>query len=345
MFYKFFFKEYFEQRKDPSKAWTRTELEILNVIKRNPIVLENFKRLIELKGDLYFGIRTNIFQLMKLLSIISDEHYHERIFSLLELDLTKKVAREQVDIVCSGRITADIKYDQIPAERWNDREFVELLGCLKPSDSKIHMKLAEILGQNSSLFKVAAQSMESIKLIGLDAQKKLIEHYRRGVDRWPKLQMLALITKLDADMDLTQKLLIEALGDRDFSHSDITGLIGEMEILPQNVALVAQMFERMAREGSRQNIIAVVAWFYDSNYGTPKHGMHKTYSLKRADEQRPIINILLNKERAYLHNYAAMILIQNRPLAKENFHVLKSALEREDPNSEFYKTILQVLGK
>ena len=54
----------------------------------------------------------------------------------------------KTDIICSLGVEIDLRLEDLPEERWN-RNTISTLGCVKPSDTRIHKELLRILQDNS----------------------------------------------------------------------------------------------------------------------------------------------------------------------------------------------------
>ena len=76
------------------------------------------------------------------------ETYSERLKLLIGDMFKENLDREQVDIICSLRVEIDLRLEDLPEERWNGATIVAL-GCVKPSDIRIHKELLRILKDNS----------------------------------------------------------------------------------------------------------------------------------------------------------------------------------------------------
>lgn len=176
----FFLNEDFEQKKDSTQNWTSEEKEVLENIQANPQTKIELEKLLKLKGDVYFGIRANIFQLMKHLGFVSEDEYQKQILTFLELDLNKPLNVLTFDKICSTQLTADISYKQIPSARFKERWFIATLGCLNVTDYKIQKEIFDIFANSygSANANSAHWALLRLKRIHPEIQKEILSLYQ-----------------------------------------------------------------------------------------------------------------------------------------------------------------------
>ncbi len=176
----FFLNEDFEQKKDSTQNWNSEEREILASIKANPATKFELEKLFNLKGDVYFGIRANIFQLMKHLALVTEEDYQKNILMLLNLDLNQPVNMQAFDKICSSQLTADISYEQIPSARFKERWFLAVLGCLNVPDLKIQKEILNAFANHygSTISGSAYWALLKIKKLHPEIQNDILKMYQ-----------------------------------------------------------------------------------------------------------------------------------------------------------------------
>ena len=87
--------------------------------------------------------------------------YSEKLKFLIEDMFKENLDLDQKDMICSWRVEIDLRLEDLPEERWNEST-ISVLGCVKPSDTRIHEKLLRILQDKSddiSLRKWAARAL------------------------------------------------------------------------------------------------------------------------------------------------------------------------------------------
>ena len=72
------------------------------------------------------------------------EAYSERLKFLIRDSFKDNLDRKQKDLICSLEEEVDLRLEDLPEERWNGATIVAL-GCVKPSDTRIHKELLRIL--------------------------------------------------------------------------------------------------------------------------------------------------------------------------------------------------------
>lgn len=177
----FFLIEDFEQKKDSAQSWSAEEKEVLASIKENPATKRELEKLFNLKGDVYFGIRANIFQLMKHLDLVSEDDYQKNILTLLNLDLNQPVNMQAFDKICSSQITADVRFEQIPSARFKERWFLAAIGCLNVPDLRIQKELLNAFANNygSTNSGAAYWSLLKIKKLHPEIQNEILKMYQQ----------------------------------------------------------------------------------------------------------------------------------------------------------------------
>jgi hypothetical protein len=131
---------------------------------------------LEQEGEINLIGRLDVFNLMRDLQMISESQYSERIWSVLELDLSKSTTASQKDLICALQVQADVNYDQVIPERWRDPEFNGLLGCLRPKDVQIHQHwLAMMLEEpDSELGEFAIAGLTKSRITNTEVIAKLL---------------------------------------------------------------------------------------------------------------------------------------------------------------------------
>ena len=76
------------------------------------------------------------------------EVYNEKLKLLIGDMFKENLDWEQRDLICSLGVEIDLRLEDLPEERWN-RATVSALGCVKPSDTRIHKELLRILQDKS----------------------------------------------------------------------------------------------------------------------------------------------------------------------------------------------------
>ena len=73
-----------------------------------------------------------------------DEAYNERLKILIGDIFAENLDLEDKDFICSLRVVLDISLEDLPEENWN-KDTIKAIGCIKPSDERIHKELGRIL--------------------------------------------------------------------------------------------------------------------------------------------------------------------------------------------------------
>ena len=102
--------------------------------------------------------------------------YSEKLKFLIEDMFKENLDLDQKDMICSWRVEIDLRLEDLPEERWNEST-ISVLGCVKPSDTRIHEKLLRILQDKSddiSLRKWAARALGQQNSLNPDVISDLI---------------------------------------------------------------------------------------------------------------------------------------------------------------------------
>ena len=150
------------------------------------------------------------------------EAYSERV-KLLVGDIFKdNLDLEQTDIICSLRVEIDLRLEDLPEERWN-RNTISTLGCVKPSDTRIHKELLRILQDDSP----------DIYYLQLYASWTLIKQNSLNSDIISTLITILLDKSVDIEL---RKSVSLALGKQNSLNSDMISALIRYFKDPLNVS-------------------------------------------------------------------------------------------------------------
>lgn len=123
---------------DPA-ALGSLEQAALENIRHNDKIKKDLMNLLNLDGDVYIPLKTNVINALRDLEVISTEAAVQGMNRILQLD--KPFTEEKQNYLCSSRLSANISVDMIPAARFRESPFVVVLTCLAPHDEKIAERL------------------------------------------------------------------------------------------------------------------------------------------------------------------------------------------------------------
>lgn len=103
------------------------EREELNRIVQNPVLKTDMVKLLDLNGPAYLEVRLRVLGLMKSLKMAQGQELALLAKKAVGLDLSRDITRAQVDSLVSYAVRVAFKPEEIPAERWTDPEFMEIL--------------------------------------------------------------------------------------------------------------------------------------------------------------------------------------------------------------------------
>ncbi len=121
------------------------EQQTIQEMATDPKIKKDFEQYLRLPGDVYLPVRVNVLNLMRGLGVLSVEEHAKLIQKHLDLDFSRPLTRAKVDSVCSYDVQAEVEASDIPDARWTEYETFSLLRCLRPRNSGIHQRLADIL--------------------------------------------------------------------------------------------------------------------------------------------------------------------------------------------------------
>ena len=129
-------------------AWALTKQNSLN-----SDVVSVFRTILQDKSE-DIQIRKYVLDFGKRIEWYDKEAYSEKLKFLIRDSFKDNLDRKQKNLICSLRVEIDLRLEDLPKERWN-RATIVALGCVKPSDIRIHKKLLRILQNKSveSIFK------------------------------------------------------------------------------------------------------------------------------------------------------------------------------------------------
>lgn len=111
----------------------------LENIRHNEKIKKDLMTLLNLDGDVYIPLKTNVINALRDLGVISTEAAVQGMNRILQLD--KPFTEEKQNYLCSSRLSANISVDMIPAARFRESPFVIVLTSLAPNDEKIAEQL------------------------------------------------------------------------------------------------------------------------------------------------------------------------------------------------------------
>ena len=150
----------------------------------------------------------------------------------------KNLTLEDKNELCSLRTQIDLEIENLPKEKW-DEKTVEAIGCIRPSDERIHLRLIEIL-TNDSDSKMRETTSEALSRIGPSSDRAI----------------LALIKALDHNRVEVRKAAAESLnGDFQYPPSEKTQL-ALIEALIKTIAYDTSRDVRRKAKSSLEDMIA-----------------------------------------------------------------------------------------
>jgi hypothetical protein len=153
------------------------EDQILKELGNNVKLKNEFSKIQNLEGNVYLSIKVNILKLMRDLSMVSLESYEKQLFSTIKINLQYPVSNEQLDLICSLEIQADIPLNQIFDDRFKEMSFYDLVGCLSPQNLEFQKRLAEAMlsEKNLAVRRSAVLSFNQINIIPPEIIQKIVE--------------------------------------------------------------------------------------------------------------------------------------------------------------------------
>ena len=119
-------------------AWALTKQNSLN-----SDVVSVFRTILQDKSE-DIQIRKYVLDFGKRIEWYDKEAYSERLIFLIRDSFKENLDWRQKHLICSLRVEIDLRLEDLPKERWNNYT-ISTLGCVKPSDTRIHKELLRIL--------------------------------------------------------------------------------------------------------------------------------------------------------------------------------------------------------
>lgn len=116
-------------------AMTEPEKMTFEKIRHNEKIKKDLITLLNLSGDVYIPLKTNVISALRDLDIISSAEAIQSMNKILQLD--KPFTEAKQNYLCSSNLSANISADMIPAARFSESTFVIVLTCLMPNDPRI----------------------------------------------------------------------------------------------------------------------------------------------------------------------------------------------------------------
>lgn len=102
--------------------------------------------LLNLQGDVYLPLKIDVLNTLKDLEIVNLEFVNTTLNSLIDLRTPFTDLRK--NLLCSAQTNINIPGSSIPEARWSELEFLSALICVKPQDTAIHHKMAQVMLQS-----------------------------------------------------------------------------------------------------------------------------------------------------------------------------------------------------
>jgi hypothetical protein len=112
-------------------------------LKQNETVRLELMRFLNLKGDAYITFKAQVINSLFELGMIDQRTAKVAFHSLL--DLSTPFTQTRSELLCRTNQRIDIPFELIPAARWQDDQFMNSIGCLKPNDYRIYRRIAEMI--------------------------------------------------------------------------------------------------------------------------------------------------------------------------------------------------------
>lgn len=125
------------------KNLSPAELQILKSLTDDKKIKSDLVRLLELQGDIYLPLKSNVIQTLTDLQFI-DQSYAANAFNKL-LNLNSPFSDQKKDMLCGSQFNIQLPVNVVPKERWNEMNFLVSLMCLRPKNSDIQNKFVEIM--------------------------------------------------------------------------------------------------------------------------------------------------------------------------------------------------------
>ena len=145
-------RRFFMKLEDAKYQLNKFQNEVKTRINANIEARDHFLRVIkELKGFTF--VQAELMSLSYMIGWLDSKQYEVKMKEVVVGDIEVPMTEDRKRLICSLKTKIDIKFSEIPTERWKDKQFLEALGCLQPKEAKIYQKLI-------SIFKRAAPAPE-----------------------------------------------------------------------------------------------------------------------------------------------------------------------------------------
>ncbi|KYG64798.1 hypothetical protein AZI86_11375 [Bdellovibrio bacteriovorus] len=118
---------------DQNYQWRDKEFEVLEQVMANTTLRDRLAAIIKTKDTSMLGMQLKILSFMKFFGWVYAKDYSTKLQNLLLGDINQDYTIEHKDQVCSYAenlgIKIDMTSDMIPAARWQDPEFLDVLAC------------------------------------------------------------------------------------------------------------------------------------------------------------------------------------------------------------------------
>lgn len=201
-----FIKDFYD-----SKSATPEELNEIRKVTSSEDVKSDFNKILDLKGDLYLGLKLNTAFIMKALNFKTADQYQNYVQNVLKLN--ELVTFERKDLLCSLEVEVlSINPNVVNKENWENYIFYQLLGCLKPQNDSILMVLTEILkgNQNPDVSNYIARALGKIKPNQDFVLKALVETLKNDLRTDARRIVASALGSIKPSQEFVLKALVEA---------------------------------------------------------------------------------------------------------------------------------------
>jgi hypothetical protein len=199
------------------KALAASALGALEHLRRNETVRLELMRFLTLKGDAYITFKAQVINSLIDLGMIDPLTAKSAFDSLL--DLSTPFTQTRSELLCRANLRIEIPYELIPEARWQDDQFMNSLGCLKPSDHRIYQRIANMIPDMSlpALRRATATALLwSGKITDVIIQQRMIDALRTEKE----INNRNLLARALRDAGVTRPQLLEQIREIRSSETD-----------------------------------------------------------------------------------------------------------------------------
>ena len=203
-------QSFLHEIKSKPQALTDEDHKILSEFAEDEKLKKDLFTLLKLEGDVYLPLKTDVLNTLKDLGIVNNAFVTEAMNKMI--DLRSPFTEMRKNMLCSLQLKINIPFESIPAERWNELEFLSSLVCIKPQDLAIQKRVAQLITEAASAIVrgTAIWLFYSQPTVDIEIQKSIATSLRTDSETYVRQSAAMVLRQLKPTSTEVIRIIVEA---------------------------------------------------------------------------------------------------------------------------------------